>query len=286
MAKSTRCIKLRHLPQKAKGNVKKPSNAVKDKVVRAAEKTVCVIDFSNHIDTNLCHIHRNKVFTQTLAKMSFNNDNYEKQKDGVVHRFYDIIAQHPIIAPLSEMVKDQFRGKTSLWRLELLCRGVKSPEKKNILSQVVLVFSTQLKRSAMRQLILRWKHFLQEQADACYQPNVTDLQFKLLFSYWKKRIFCMKKSVISEKMGLFRPFGRRFLIIVWHLGLILERNHGRLRLTKMRRKKCTVGGLRPCDVYRDCLLLLVHFTLKVFQLRRQKEVCISLFVYILFLYYY
>ena len=153
-------------------------------------------------------------------------------------------------------------------------RGVKHPAKYTILNGAMCWFAINFKKldKKFENIRLTDKVWTKEHALACYESTTTSQRIKELFvefheqgiiygtnDFDKQGGFNNFFVQLFDKVKKYRPkFGR----------LSFSANFDHNAELKIRK----YGDYKPFEVYEDCLELLIHYTLKYFQLRGRQEV--------------
>ena len=73
-------------------------------------------------------------------KLNFTSKKYESTKNGDMERFYDIISVHPVFLGMGNYIDDTECPSQHIHQLQLMVCGVKTPAKKDVLNNALLVF--------------------------------------------------------------------------------------------------------------------------------------------------
>ena len=122
--------------------------------------------------------------TLNIRNLSMNNKEYEHRKFGIVKRFFAILASRPSTSALAEIIPDPDDKPHKKERFFITIRRAKTPQKRKMFQQCILLFSSRLvlikyrdKPSFTTQLAF---------ATAQYQPNVVGTMMRTLFSHFHK----------------------------------------------------------------------------------------------------
>ena len=84
---------------------------------------------------------------ERIRNLDSNTTRYSLAKKNAFKKFFDALSQHPSLFQLSEVIDDPECGEGETeYRLIILCRGVKTKAKYNILNSALLVTASNVKK--------------------------------------------------------------------------------------------------------------------------------------------
>ena len=223
------------------------------------------------------YLFEDATITRELGELTGITQRYIKEKGKIVKRFFEILSKNKVLGFLAEVITDpqDKHLQTTLFYSKL--RGVKNPAKYTILNGAMCWFAINFKKmdKKFEKIRLTDKIWTKEHALACYESTTTSQRIKELFvefheqgiiygtnDFDKQGGFNNFFVQLFEKVKKYRPkFGR----------LSFSSNFDHNAEMKIRK----YGDYKPFEVYEDCLELLIHYTLKYFQLRGRQEVSFS-----------
>ena len=140
----------------------------------------------------------------------------------------------------------------------------------------MLWFAIKIKKQGTDKINLLDDVFTQQHADACYQPSSTESRLKELFSQFREQ-----GILYSYKMDFLYDGGyANFFKTLWNKCRNLRQDFGSLLHASTfdpdaEQKIRKNGNYDFRNNYNDCLELMIHNTLKLFQLRGGCEVSTS-----------
>ena len=156
-----------------------------------------------------------------VANLKFLDGKYSKSKEKAIQRFYNIIALHATLKSLADLVTDP-QGGDDVTRFLILCRGPKTNAKKRILNACMMFVAQHLrKKVSSGGDDLNWSEFwldnslfTKRHADCCYQPNVTSLYHRHLFSYFHEQgiVYSLNKDFNFD--GGFQAYWTKLFTLV------------------------------------------------------------------------
>ena len=209
-----------------------------------------------------------------LSQLTGTTQRYVKEKAVIVKRFFEILSKNKTLGFLATAIPDpqDQHLQTTIFYEKL--RGVKNNAKYTILNSAMCWFAINFKKidKKFEKIRLTDKIWSKEHALACYESTTTSQRIKELFvefheqgitystkDFDKKGGFNNYFTSLFEKVKKFRPkFGRL------SSAAIFDHNSEQ----KIRK----FGNYKPFENYEDCIELLIHYTLKYYQLRGRQEV--------------
>lgn len=231
-----------------------------------------IADLAHSIKQN-DYLLEDATITRELGQLTGVTERYIKEKTVTVRRFFEILKKNKSLGFLAEAIQDpqDRHRKTTIFYEHL--RGIKTDAKYTILNAAMCWFAINLKKQGKKynNIKLTDKKWTKEHAEACYESTTTAQRIKELFvefhehgiiygtnDFKKKGGFSNYFTELFDKIKKFRPeFGR----------LSYSSSFDHNAEAKIRK----YGNYKPYENYEDCLQLLIHYTLKYFQLRGRQE---------------
>ena len=237
----------------------------------------------NRSIVQFCHQQPDKLMNLTT------NENYLKLLDGrskkyisgkksIMKFFFEIMATHDVFRHFCLLAPDPEFQEQEIPLFFIKLRGPKTEDKKYLLNQIMFWFAIKFKKQGTEKINLLDDNFTLEHANACYQPSTTESRLKELFAQFREH-----GILYSYKMDfLFSGGYANFFQTLWQKCKLLREDFGSLPFAstfdpdaeiKIRKN----GNYDFKNNYNDCLELMIHNTLKLFQLRGGCEVRKNLF---------
>jgi hypothetical protein len=150
------------------------------------------------IADNPINFHAGSMRTIAVSSLSNNTEKYDKQKAVIERNFFQVLANHLQAAPLAEMINDPVDIGTCVYRLYVLTRSPKAPQKRQLLNWALLVYSlVHIKASYRGNKNLSTDPILYAQAQ--YEPRTVATHFRTLFSAFTKHDVNYSQNDFSDK---------------------------------------------------------------------------------------
>ena len=148
-------------------------------------------------------------------------------------------------------------------------------------------FSTNWKKQGFEKVNLLDEHFTATHANACYQPSSVESRLKELFAQFREQGIVYGYFIDFKFSGGYA----NFFTTIWKKCREFREDFGSLPHASTFDADAEIkirqnGNYDFKNSYDDCLQLIIHNTLKVFQLRGGCEVSENILIYLTLCYYY
>lgn len=219
-----------------------------------------------------------KDYTTKIRNLHANTKGYESRKQLVVARFFAIIGCHPDLAFLANLVVCPETNK-KLQHFFIQVRGVKTPAKWNVINTCMLLFGQGFVKKEFEHRIAEFHTNKKLRAEAQYQPSTLCTAHKTLFSFFKNMSVIYQQSDFKSQAGSFQAYWSSVFKETCEIRSDYGTKPNAPFFDKKADEKIYVAlennVIKPFESLEDMQELLVHFTLKIWKLRGQKEVSIS-----------
>ena len=237
-------------------------------------------DYFKNLKTLVNHCHKNEteLLQNTSGKdctqfLDGRSKKYINGKKSIMKKFFEIMANHSIFRHFCQIITDPDFQNRELPLFFSTFRGPKNPDKGYLFNEILFHFAINLKKKGYENVNLLDDKFTRLHATACYQPNTTQSRLKELFAQFHENGILYSHVNDFNKPGGFANFFRS----IWAKCVSLRDDFGILPNAatfdnnaeeKIRKN----GNYDFKNNYEDCLELMIHNTLKLFQLRGGCEV--------------
>ena len=255
-------------------------NTENSSVSNANSKCEALPQYFNNIKDlgDHCHNNKDKLVSNTNGKdcstlLDGRSKKYISSKKSIMRKFFEILAKHSIFRHFCKLVPDPSFQNRELPLFFTTFRGPKSEDKKYLFNQILFHFVVNMKKNGYENVNLLDNEFTDLHATACYQPNTMDSRMKELFAQFHEN-----GIVYSHINDFNHPGGfANFFQTIWAKCSNLRSDFGILPNAatfdqNSEQKIRENGNYGYKNNYNDCLELLIHNTLKLFQLRGGCEV--------------
>ena len=199
-----------------------------------------------------------------------------------------MLANHSVFYKFSEQIVDPDDKTSKVFRLLVCTRGPKSSAKYKVLNSVLVAVSCSLKLLKYSHVDITKRPVTPEIANALYQPNTLQTFWKHIFSWFSRNGVVYKASKDFNGEGGFQAFYKNLYASCELLRMDLGRKPMQASVDLSAEHKIRkFGNFKPMHDYDDCMMLLMHYTLKNFQMRASKEVSFFvLYIYLIILFHF
>lgn len=214
-------------------------------------------------------------YTAKIRNLHANTKGYESKKTIIVDRFFAIISCHPDLSFLADFVKCPETNK-SIQVFFLQVRGVKTMAKWNILNTCMLLFGQGFVKKEYEHRIAEFHDNKSLRAEAQYQPSTLSTAHKTLWAYFKTQSVIYEQRDFQSQAGSFKAYWSALFKETCDVRSDYGTKPNAPFYDKNADDKILValqnGVIKPYKILEDMQKLLVHYTLKIWKLRGQKEV--------------
>ena len=230
-------------------------------------------DICKYCEDNPDEMYLNSEGKSYMNLLDGRSKQYIASKKSILSKFFEILAKHSIFRHFCTLLTDPTFVHRELPLFFIKIRGPKTEEKKYLLNQMMLWFSVNLKKKGYEHVNLLDEIFTPEHAEACYQPSSVETRIKELFAQFKEQ-----GIIFSYVLDFRYPGGySNFFDTLWDKCQKFRSDFGTLPMASTFDSSSEIkirqnGNYDYKGNYNDCLELMVHNVLKLFQLRGGKEV--------------